>query len=85
MACWNDLFRPLKSICGKLFRCIRETGTRGYTYFCSSRASTHETTGGTPASMVFERELRLPCDFMFGAPTDKDQSATNYVVEVKLI
>jgi hypothetical protein len=34
-------------------------------------ASTHETTGITPANMAFERELRLPCD-MFGGFPDKE-------------
>jgi len=42
------------------------------------RASTHETTGVTPATMVFGRELRLPCDLMFGAPPDKEQSTMDY-------
>jgi hypothetical protein len=37
------------------------------------RASTHETTGMTPANMVFERKLRLPCDLLLGAPQDKDK------------
>jgi transposase InsO family protein len=32
------------------------------------RASTHDTTGFTPASLVFRRELRLPCDLLFGTP-----------------
>jgi hypothetical protein len=30
------------------------------------RASTHNTTGFTPASPVFGRELRLPCNLLFG-------------------
>jgi hypothetical protein len=29
--------------------------------------------------MVFGRELRLPCDLLFGAPPDKEQSTTGYV------
>jgi hypothetical protein len=44
-------------------------------------ASTHETTGVTPANMVFERELRLPCDLMFGAPPDKEMS-TDYMTDL---
>jgi hypothetical protein len=32
------------------------------------RVSTHETTGVTLPNVVFGRELRLPCDLMFGAP-----------------
>jgi hypothetical protein len=31
--------------------------------------------------MVFERELHLPCDPLFGAPPDMKQSVTNYVVD----
>jgi hypothetical protein len=29
-------------------------------------ASTHDTTGLTPADLEFGRELRLPCDLLFG-------------------
>jgi hypothetical protein len=36
----------------------------------------------TPANMVFGRELRLPCDLLFGAPPDKEQSTTDYVVDL---
>jgi transposase InsO family protein len=32
------------------------------------RASIHDITGLTPASLVFGRELQLPCDPLFGAP-----------------
>jgi hypothetical protein len=32
------------------------------------QASTHETTGETPANMLFGWKLRLPCDLMTGAP-----------------
>jgi hypothetical protein len=39
--------------------------------------STHETTGVMPASMVFGRKLRLPCDLMFGAPPDREMSTTD--------
>jgi hypothetical protein len=41
------------------------------------RALTHETTGITPAKMVFGRRLRLPCDLLFGAPLDKEESTTD--------
>jgi hypothetical protein len=34
--------------------------------------STHNTTGWTPATLVFGRELRLPCDLLFGVPPDKE-------------
>jgi hypothetical protein len=32
--------------------------------------------------MVFGRELRLPCDLLFGAPPDKEQSTTDYVADL---
>ena len=32
--------------------------------------------------MVFGRELRLPCDLMFGAPPDKEQSMTDYTTHL---
>jgi hypothetical protein len=43
-------------------------------FLLAYRASTHETTSVMPSSMVFGRELRLPCDLMFGAPPDEEQS-----------
>ena len=47
-------------------------------FLLAYRASTHETTGVTPANMVFVWEIHLPCDLMFGAPPDKEQSTTDY-------
>jgi hypothetical protein len=42
-------------------------------FLLAYRASTHDTTGLTPASLVFGRELQLPCDLLFGVPqTRKD-------------
>jgi hypothetical protein len=32
--------------------------------------------------MVFGRELHLPCDLMFGAPPDREQSATSYAADL---
>lgn len=40
----------------------------------SYRASTHQTTGLTPANMLFGRKLRFPCDLLFRAPRDKEES-----------
>jgi len=36
----------------------------------------------TPANMVFGKKLRLPCDLMFGAPPDKEQSVTDYAADL---
>jgi transposase InsO family protein len=38
----------------------------------SYRASSHDTTGLTPASLVFGRGTPTPCDLLFGAPPDKE-------------
>ena len=51
-------------------------------FLMAYRASTHETTGVTPANMVFGRELRLPCVLMFGASPDKEQSVTDYAADL---
>jgi hypothetical protein len=42
-------------------------------FLLAYRASTQDTTGLTPASLVFGREFRLPCDLLFGIPTDKER------------
>ncbi|KAL1239485.1 Gypsy retrotransposon integrase-like protein [Trichinella pseudospiralis] len=34
------------------------------------RTSVHCTTGATPSRVLFDRELRLPVDLMYGVPTD---------------
>jgi hypothetical protein len=42
-------------------------------FLLASRASTHDTTGFTPASLLFGRELRLPSDLLFGTPSNKER------------
>jgi transposase InsO family protein len=39
-------------------------------FLLAYRASTHNTMGSTPASLVFGRELQLPCDLLFRAPPE---------------
>jgi hypothetical protein len=51
-------------------------------FLLAYHSSTHDTTGMTPANMVFGRELRLLCDLLFGAPPDKEQSTTVYVADL---
>jgi hypothetical protein len=36
----------------------------------------------TPASLVFGRELQLPCDLLFGVPPDKEWPTTDYATEL---
>lgn len=33
-------------------------------------------------TMVFRRQLRLPCDLLFGASPDKKQSGREYVAQL---
>jgi hypothetical protein len=42
-------------------------------YLLAYRASTHDTTGFTPGSFLFGRELRLPSDLLFGTPPDNER------------
>ena len=51
-------------------------------FLLAYRASTHDTTGLTPAGLVFGRELRLPCDLLFGVPPDKEQPTTDYAADL---
>jgi hypothetical protein len=51
-------------------------------FLLAYRASTHDTTGLTPARLVFGRELRLSCDLLFGAPPDKERPTTDHVAEL---
>jgi hypothetical protein len=44
--------------------------------------STHKSAVATSASMVFGRELRLPCDLLFGVTANKEHSTTDKVVDL---
>jgi hypothetical protein len=57
----------------------RDWDRRLHLFLLAYRASTHDTTGLTPASLVFGRELRLPCDLLIGMPPDKENPTTDYV------
>jgi hypothetical protein len=45
-------------------------------------ASTHNTTGLTPASLVFGREHRLPCDLLFGVPPSKERPTIDHAANL---
>jgi hypothetical protein len=42
----------------------------------------HDTTGWIPASLVFGREPRLPCDLLFAAPPDKERPSINHAANI---
>jgi hypothetical protein len=46
---------------------------RSLIFFLAYSASTHDTADFTPASLVFGRELRLPCDLLFAVHHDKER------------
>jgi hypothetical protein len=52
----------------------RELDTRLPIFLLAYRAPTRGTTGLTPASLVFGRELWLSCNLLFGAPLGKEES-----------
>jgi hypothetical protein len=62
----------------RYIKTIESTYERLHLLLLAYRASTQDTTGFTPASLVFGRELRLPCDLLFGVPPDKERLTTNY-------
>jgi hypothetical protein len=38
--------------------------------------------GLTPDKLMFGRELRLPCDLLFGVPPDKEMPTTDYATDL---
>ncbi|GBN88061.1 Retrovirus-related Pol polyprotein from transposon 297 [Araneus ventricosus] len=43
------------------------------------RSAEHEMTGLTPAKIIFGRTLRLPCDIIFGRPSETPSSPNEYM------
>ncbi|GFV07696.1 retrovirus-related Pol polyprotein from transposon 412 [Trichonephila clavipes] len=48
-------------------------------FLLAYRSAVHETTGYSPSQMLFGRDLRLPCDLLFGRPPDTTSSPEEYV------
>ena len=48
-------------------------------FLMAYRSAVHETTGQTPANILFGRELRLPCDLVFGSKPGEDLAGEDYV------
>ena len=52
-------------------------------FLMAYRSSVHETTGQTPANILFGRELRLPCDLIFGSKPGEDLAGEDYVTDLR--
>ncbi|GFY07046.1 retrovirus-related Pol polyprotein from transposon 412 [Trichonephila clavipes] len=48
-------------------------------FLLAYRSAVHETTGYSPSQMLFGRDLRLPCDLLFGRPPNTPSSPEEYV------
>ncbi|KAG8227446.1 hypothetical protein J437_LFUL009667 [Ladona fulva] len=55
-----------------------------YLFLLAYRSSIHETTSQSPASIIFGRELRLPCDLKFGCKPGEDLADENFVTDLRL-
>ncbi|GBM32013.1 hypothetical protein AVEN_161807-1 [Araneus ventricosus] len=48
-------------------------------FLLSYRKADDEVTGSTPAELLFGRTLRLPCDILFGRPSNTPSSPNEYL------
>jgi hypothetical protein len=60
----------------------RDWNERLLLFLLAYRALTHDTTGLTPARLVFGRELRLPCDLLCGTPPDKERPTADHAADL---
>ncbi|POS82770.1 hypothetical protein EPUL_005785, partial [Erysiphe pulchra] len=52
-------------------------------FLLAYRSSINETTGQTPANVIFGREVRLPCDLQFGIRPNEDIAGEDYVATLR--
>jgi len=50
-------------------------------FLMANRAAVHNSTEQPPSNVLFGRELRLPCDVVFGSPKEQNTNIENYVDE----
>ncbi|GBN71177.1 hypothetical protein AVEN_133434-1 [Araneus ventricosus] len=48
-------------------------------FLLAYRSADHEATGFPPSQMICGRTLRLPCDVLFGRPSDTPSSPNEYL------
>ncbi|GBM97044.1 hypothetical protein AVEN_233692-1 [Araneus ventricosus] len=75
--------RFYRTILNHLFLFVSNNKTDWDTHFplflLAYRSADHEATGFTPADMLFRRTLLLPCDILFGRPSDTPSSPNEYL------
>jgi hypothetical protein len=78
---WNNTSKRLRSICE---RSSHQThwGTRLPIILLAYRASTHDIRVLTPANLLFQRELHLPCDLLSGEPPYREQPTINHTTDL---
>lgn len=52
-------------------------------FLLAYRSSVHESTGHSPANILFGRELRLPCDLQFGIRPEEELADDDYVTNLR--
>lgn len=48
-------------------------------FLMAYRTSKHLSTGETPSNIIFGRNIRLPCDVLFGRPPEEPQNTDDYI------
>lgn len=52
-------------------------------FLMAYRSAVHNTTGLTPARILFGKELRLPCDLKFGSPENEQMDVEDYAYRLR--
>ncbi|KFM71818.1 Apical endosomal glycoprotein, partial [Stegodyphus mimosarum] len=52
-------------------------------FLLAYRSAVHETTCYSPSQMLFGRDLRLPCDLLFGRPPNASSSPEEYIQDLQ--
>jgi hypothetical protein len=60
----------------------RDWDERSHLFLLAYKASTHDSAGSTPASLLFGRESQPSCDLLFGASPDKERPTTDHAADL---
>jgi hypothetical protein len=83
MSQWKEKWRLFEEHLNKVILVHKKyCDTKWHIFLLAYWISTLETTGMTPTSKVFGRELQVACNLLFGTLPHKEQSATKCVAEL---